>query len=104
MTKEPSKESFYEKNKYTIGISLAMVCTICILIYEVTVVPHQLNDSIDWKKIDQQVRTNQTLTNSLSCDDIKEYREQAKLLVFTPHPEIVKDFNDLGIKRGCWHE
>lgn len=101
MNEGQKKETFYEKNKYTIGISLMMVSAICIITYELTVVPHQLNDSIDWNEIDKQIKTNQTLTNSWNCDNVQFYYAEAKMLVITPHPEIVKDFHDLGVKKGC---
>ena len=102
MIKEKVGLSWWKENQLYIGFGVSSIALTLFIVYFYTVVPKQLDSDIDWNKIDLQVRTNQTLTNSWDCATIEENYKQAKLLdLTTPHPIIVKDFLDLGIKRGC---
>lgn len=83
-----------------LGLYIGFGVTIPLLIVGV-MLPYKMNDLLGWKALDQQIKTNETLTKSFDCDKVQYYYEDAKNLIFTPHPEIVKDFHDLGLKKGC---
>ena len=89
--------SFIKKNWMLI---VAFGVTI-VLVVVMTSIPFKMNELLDWKALDQQIRTNQTLTNSMDCDKVNYYYNEAKMLIFTPHPEIVKDFADLAKSKQC---
>ena len=92
------------KEKDGLSIEKHLIIMICVVVafgaFGVYL-KYQVETSIDWNKVHQQLTTNETLTKSISCNDLYTMKAASEWTFFVNTKQVKQDVTKIMQEHGC---